>query len=158
MAPGGTAIIPLPPRRTHPEALQPVNTLTLWAYTDMSDPRWTWGRKYILVRHDAAATSPQKAGAWVPDGWAAYARHGHLFVKTFERVPGAVYPDLGCSTEVFTNAQMLELETLGPLVRLQPDAAVEHVEHWHLFRDVRAPASDVDVEQQILPHVRDAAD
>jgi hypothetical protein len=158
MAPGGTAIIPLPPRRPHPEALQPVNTLGLWAYTDMSDPRWTWGRKYTLLRQDAAATSPQKAGAWVPDGWAAYARHGHLFVKTFEPVPGAAYPDLGCSTEVFTNAQMLELETLGPLVRLQPDAAVEHMEHWHLFRDVRTPASDADVDQQILPHVRKAAE
>jgi hypothetical protein len=68
-------------------------------------------------------------------------------------VPGAAYPDLGCSTEVFTNAQMLELETLGPLVRLPPDGAVEHVEQWHLFRTVRAPASDADVEQQILPEV-----
>jgi hypothetical protein len=156
MAPGGTAIIPLPPRRPHPEALQPVNTLALWAYTDMADPRWTWGRRYILLRQDATATSPQKAGAWIPDGWAAYARHGHLFVKTFAPDPGATYPDLGCSTEVFTNAQMLELETLGPLVRLQPGAAVEHVEHWHLFRDVPAPASDADVEQHIMPHVREA--
>jgi len=156
MAPGGTAIVPLPPRGTHPEALQPVNTITLWAYTDMSDSRWTWGRKYILLRQDAAATTPQKAGVWVPDGWAAYARGGHLFVTTFEPVPGAAYPDLGCSTEVFTNAEMLELETLGPLVRLQPGAAVEYVEQWFLFRDVRTPANDADVERHVLPHVREA--
>lgn len=158
MAPGGTAIIPLPPRRPHPEALLPASTLVLWAYTDMSDSRWTWGHQYILLRQDAAATALQKAGAWVPDGWAAYVRHGHLFVKTFAPVPGATYADLGCSTEVFTNAQMLELETLGPLVRLLPEAAVEHVEHWHLFRDVQSPSCDADVERQILPLVRKAAD
>jgi hypothetical protein len=158
MAAGGTAIVPLPPRGPHPEVLQPVNTLALWAYTDMSDPRWTWGRKYILLRQDAAATSSQKAGAWVPDGWVAYARHSHLFVKTFNPAPGAPYPDLGCSTELFTNAQILELETLGPLVRLQPDAAVEHVEHWYLLRDVEDPASDADVGQQVLPYVRKAMD
>lgn len=157
MAPGGMAIIPLPPRRPHPEALQPVSTLALWAYTDMSDPRWTWGRKYVLLRQEAGAKTPQKAGAWVPDGWVAYARQGHLFVKTFQLLSGAAYPDLGCSTEVFTNGDMLELETLGPLVRLQPDAAVEHMEHWHLFRDVPAPASDRDVEQHILPRVQEAA-
>lgn len=156
MAAGGTAVVPMPPRRTHPEALQPVNTLTLWAYTDMSDPRWTWGHKYILLHQDAAAKSPQKAGAWVPDGWVAYARQGHLFVKTFEPVAGAAYPDLGCSTEVFTNAEILELETLGPLVRLQPEAAVEYVEQWFLFRDVATPASDEDVDHHVLPKVKAA--
>ncbi len=156
MAPGGTAVLPLPPRRPHPEALQPVNTLALWAYTDMADSRWTWGRRYIMLRQDAAAPEPQKAGAWVPDGWVAYAHSGHLFVKAFKPVPGAAYPDLGSSTELFTNAEILELETLGPLVQVQPAAAVEYVEHWFLFRDVPAPASDADVEQHLLPVVREA--
>jgi hypothetical protein len=154
MAPDGVAVVPLPPRGTHPQALQPVNTVTLWAYTDMSDSRWTWGRKYFMLRQDSAAATPQKAGAWVPDGWVAYARAGHLFVKTFAPVPGAAYADLGCSAEVFTNAEMLELETLGPLVHLLPGAAVEHVEHWFLFRDVPSPASEADVEQHVLPQVK----
>lgn len=153
MAPSGTAIIPLPPRGPHPQHLQPTSSLTLWAYTDMADPRWTWGRRYILLRQDAAVASPQKVGASVPDGWAAYARGGHLFVKTFAHVPGAPYPDLGCSVEVFTNAWMLELETLGPLTELPPGAAVEHVEHWFLHRDVAAPQSEEAIERDILPRV-----
>jgi len=154
MAAGGTAIVPLPPRGTHPEVIQPLSTLALWAYTDMSDPRWTWGRKYVLLRQDDTAMTPQKAGAWVPDGWVAYVHSGHLFVKTFAPVPAASYADLGCSTEVFTNAEMLELETLGPLVRLQPDQMVEHVEHWFLLRAVPAPASDLDVDRHVLPQVK----
>ena len=154
MAPGGTAILPLPPRGAHDEFLLPTNTITLWAYTDMSDPRFHWGRKYVLARQDPQARSQQKVGLWAPDGWAAYARNSHLFVVTFEPVPAARYPDLGCCLETWIDAEMLELETLGPLTRLEPGAAVEHVEHWWLFDGVGLPESDEDVDQAVLPRVR----
>jgi hypothetical protein len=153
MAQGGKVIVPLPPRGSHPENLLPANTLTLWAYTDMSDPRWTWGRKYIMLRQDPTATAPQKIGAMVPDGWVAYANYGQLFVKKFTYQPGARYPDFGCSVETFTNADMLEVETLGPLVTLQPGAAVEHVEEWYLHKGVAMPQNDADVDRWVLPKV-----
>jgi hypothetical protein len=154
MAPGGTAIIPLPPRGTHPKDLPPGNSLTLWKYTDMSDSRWTWGRKYILLRQDSAPdVLPQKLGAAVPDGWAAYAHGGHLFVKRFPFLAGANYTDFGCNFETFTNHQMLELETLGPLTRLAAGTDVEHLESWHLFRDVPAPRNEAEVDAHILPKV-----
>ena len=156
MAPGGTAIIPLPPRRSHQESLLPTSAVALWAYTDMTDPRWHWGRKYVLLRQDPNLDTPQKAGVLVTDGWAAYARAGHVFVKRSSYVAGARYPDLGCSIEAFTNADMLELETLGPLVQLEPGATVEHVERWHLFRDAPAPKSDSDVDRDVLPLVKSA--
>ncbi len=155
MAPGGTAVIPLPSRGAHPENLQPNSLLTLWPYTDLSDPRWRWGRKYVLLRQDPDQSQPQKIGASVPDGWVAYARDGHLFVKTFSPVARAAYPDFGCSVEAFTNAEMLELETLGPLTRLEPGAAVEHAENWFLFHDVPTPTSDVEVDTHILPKLKE---
>ena len=148
MAPGGTAILPLPPRGSHPKDLLPGCSLTLWKYTDMSDPRWTWGRQYLLLRQDSSATvTPQKIGAAVADGWAAYARAGRLFLKTFRHDPAPTYPDRGCSVEVFTNKDMLELETLGPLATLSPGATVEHVEHWWLFGNVPIPRSDAAIGQ-----------
>ncbi len=156
MAQGGVAILPLPPRGSHAENLQPTSTLTLWAYTNMSDPRWTWGEKYVLLRQDPGMEAPQKIGASVPDGWTAYARDSHLFVKTFGTIPGARYPDLGCSAEIFTNADFLEVESLAPLVKLQPEAAVEHVEHWFLFDGAMMPENDADVETHILPLIRRA--
>jgi hypothetical protein len=156
MAQGGVGILPLPPRGSHPADLQPTSTLALWSYTDLSDPRWNWGKKYVLVRQDPAAVLPQKVGAIVPDGWVAYARGGRLFVKTFDSVPGARYPDLNCSAEIFTNADILEAETLGPLVSLQPGAAVEHVEHWFLFDGVPVPRDDGDVDRDVLPRVKAA--
>jgi hypothetical protein len=157
MAQGGLVIIPLPPRGSHAENLLPTNTLTLWAYTDMSDPRWTWGEKYVLLHQDPQATRPQKIGAMVKDGWAAHARNGHLFVKKFAYTTGARYPDLGCSFETFTNADMLEVETVAPLVILQPGEAAEHVEHWFLFRDVPTPSNDADVDANVLPKIEAAA-
>ena len=109
MAPGGTAIIPLPPRGKHPEDLLPSSTLTVWPYTDLSDSRLRWGRKYVLFHQDLDRPSPLKIGASVPDGWAAYVRSEHVFVKAFQHIPGVTYPDFGCSLEAFADGEMLEL-------------------------------------------------
>ena len=154
MARGGVAIIPLPPRGSHAEHLLPTNILTLWAYTDMSDPRWTWGREYILLRQDPRAESPQKIGVMDKDGWAAYARSGDLFIKKFGYQAGKAYPDFGCSIEVFTSANMIEVESLGPLGVLAPGSVVEHIEDWYLYTGVPVPASDADIKQNILPKVK----
>jgi hypothetical protein len=153
MAPGGVAILPLPPRGPHPEFLLPTSTLTLWPYTDLSDARWTWGRRYVLLRADPAAATPQKLGALVPDGWVAYALGGALFVKRFSPAPSAIYPDLGSAVELYTDARMLELETLGPVARLEPGATVTHVERWSILADVPQPASEPDVEAWVRPRV-----
>jgi hypothetical protein len=151
---GGKAIIPFPPRGSHETTLLPTNTMTVWAYTDMSDPRWTWGQKYIMLKQDAKAKHPQKIGVMVPDGWVACAIKGQLFVKTFTHQAGARYPDWGCSAETFTNNRMIELETLGPLTCLPPGGVVEHVEEWRLFTDVPEPRTDADVDRHVLPKVK----
>jgi hypothetical protein len=156
MAQEGQAIIPLPPRGDHAENLLPTSSLTLWAYTDLSDPRWSWGREYIMLRQDPKIASPQKIGVRATDGWIACARHDHVFVKTFTVQPGATYPDFGCTVESYTDANMLELETLGPLVRLQPGATVEHLERWFLFRGAPAPRDEVEVDLYILPKIQAA--
>lgn len=151
MAPGGKAIIPLPPRGSHPKDLPPTSRLVLWAYTDLADARWTLGSRYVMLHQDAAMPTPQKIGASAPDGWCACVCNGHLFVKRFAYDANAIYPDLGCCVETFANDTMLELETLGPLTCLAPGEAVEHVETWHLFREVQMPITDADVEHRILP-------
>jgi hypothetical protein len=46
---------------------------------------------------------------------------------------------------------MLELETLSPIARVEPGAAIEHVENWFLWRDVPVPRDDNDVDRYILP-------
>jgi hypothetical protein len=154
---GGVGLLPLPPRGTHPENLVPNTSLVLWAYTDMTDARWTWGRELIMLRQDPGLATPQKVGLRASLGWAAYARNGHLYVKTFALVPGATYPDLNSSVELFANDELLEVETLGPLVRLEPGAAVSHTETWHLFRDVPQPQTEAEALAALLPIVEELA-
>lgn len=45
MAPGGRAILPQEPYRPPTEQLLPSRPIVLWSYTDMSDARWTWGKR-----------------------------------------------------------------------------------------------------------------
>jgi hypothetical protein len=155
MAPGGQAIVPLPPRAPHGTGRDytPSNTLALWPCTAMADPRWIWGNQYVLLRQEAERDEGQKLGLLVPAGWAAYARAGHLFIKRFDFLPGACYPDAGCNVELFANAAMLELESLGPLVTLRPGAATDYVEQWFLARDVPQPATEAEVDAFVLPSV-----
>ncbi|MBZ0316974.1 MAG: DUF4380 domain-containing protein [Anaerolineae bacterium] len=152
-APGGKIIVPLPPAGSHSGNLLPTRRLALWAYTDMADPRWTWGSEYIMLRQDSNIPHSQKVGMYVPQGWVAYVRNDTLLVKRFDVVPGAEYPDFGSNVETYTDADMLEVETLGPLVELAPVTTAEHTEHWYLFHDVPTPMNDADVAKYILPKV-----
>jgi len=142
MAPDGIEIVPLPPLGEHPRDLLPNRPMTLWPFTDMADPRYRWGRKFIMLRQDEAG--PTKIGLSHRERWVAYYNGGSLFVKTIDFRDGATYPDFGCNFETFTNEEMLEVEALGPLVRLEPGDATEHTEHWRLFEAVPAPPEDED--------------
>ncbi|MCX7798886.1 MAG: DUF4380 domain-containing protein [Fimbriimonadales bacterium] len=130
MGPGGVCLFPQAPFVPHSEDFLPARPLVLWGYTNMQDPRWTWGRRVIRLRQDALP--PQKVGAQVSQGYAAYANHGALFLKRFPFEQGARYPDFGCNFETFTREDMLEVESLGPLTTLEPGTSVELREAWYL--------------------------
>ena len=150
MALGGTAIIPLPPHQTHSENLLPATNLALWGYTDMSDARWTWGSEFIMLQQ-TANPAPQKIGLLNSNAWLGYVNHDYLFIKMFDTQTDAVYPDLGVNCEVYTNHEMLELETLSSLQSIEPQKTIEHRETWHLVRGVSTPQTENDIRQNIIP-------
>lgn len=141
---GGTAILPLPPKSSHASGdLLPSTTLAIWPYTDLSDERFVFTPGAILIRQLGGEAPPLKIGLANTRGWTAYYRAGELFVKRFTHAHPAAYPDLGCSTEVFTRFDMLELETLAPLMLLPPGQTVEYQERWslHPSRDPLEPGA-----------------
>jgi hypothetical protein len=140
MAQGGWGIHGFPPRATHPEVLAPTNPLVMWAFTHLDDPRWTLTRKYLVLRQDRNNPVPQKLGTYNRHTWGAYLLNLELFVKRYEATAEpAAYPDYGCTFETFTNADILELETLGPMTTVIPGESVTHVERWSLHRPVLIP-------------------
>jgi hypothetical protein len=152
MAQGGVGITGFPPRGTHPKDLPPTNPLVMWAYTDLSDSRWTFTKKYMMLRQDPKNASPQKLGHFNPKTWSAYLLAADLFIKRCSADPSLPYTDMGCSFETFTNDQILEQETLGPLVKLSYGAVVEHVERWTLHKNVRIAAwTDEELDKVLLP-------
>jgi len=153
MAEGGVEIIPLPPKQSHPQALLPNQVLVLWPYFDFTDPRYTFGQQVILLRQDAKR-SPTKIGLRHTLGWAAYANRGALFIKRFHHLPDRTYPDFGVNYETFTNEDMLEMETLGPLVTLKPGEEVLHTETWELKPFREKIANEADALRHVLPLLR----
>jgi hypothetical protein len=151
MSGGGTAILPQEPYLPHSEALLPARPLVLWHYTDLGDPRWTIGKRYIRLRCDEASPEPQKIGIMNKQEWAAYLRDKTLFVKRFAYREGASYPDYGSNTEIFTAGSYMELETLAPLTRLEPQAFADHVERWNLFGDVDTGSTESSLDEALKP-------
>jgi hypothetical protein len=151
MAPGGVGITKFPPRGTHPKDLAPTNPLIMWAFTDLSDPRWTLTKKYLILRQDSTLSSPQKLGHFNAKTMGAYLLGSDLFVKRYDADPSKIYADFGASYETFTNDGFLELETLGPLETLSPGDTVEHVERWSLHKNVTVREWTDDELDRILP-------
>ena len=152
MAQGGVGVTGFPPRGKHPEVLPPTHTLAMWAFTDLSDPRWFFTKKYFGARQDPHNPEPQKLGHFNPRTWGAYLLGSDLFIKQSDAEWGKAYPDLGCSFEIFTRNDMLELETLGPIEHLAQGESVEHIERWQLHRSVVVPEwTDEHVDRVLAP-------
>jgi hypothetical protein len=159
MAPGGVEVIPLPPKRPHPGSPKnarsaadyaPDQLMAIWPFFDFQDPRWRFGSRFITLRQDPAR-GPTKIGLAHRMGAVGYLNAGTLFVKRFEYREGQAYPEFGVNFETFTNEDMLEIETLGPVVRLDPGQAVEHVERWELFADVADFRDEAEIEAKVAP-------
>jgi len=151
MAEGGRAVYPQEEFRRHEDFLDPARPLVLWHYTDLSDPRWTLGARYIQLQQEPGNTKRQKLGFLNKQGWAAYTLNGDVFIKKYPYHKGATYADYGCNTETFTMEDMLEVETLAPFGTIAANGGhAEHVEQWKLAKaDIGTDEDDID--RNLLP-------
>ena len=140
----GIAILPREPFRSHDECLMPAQSLTLWYFTDLQDPRFTLGSRYLLIRPDPARKSAQKIGICNKQRWCAYHRDETLLVKRFAYQGGATYPDCGSNNEAYAAGGYMEIELLGPLCLLQPEETVVMTEQWKLASNVVPAGEDED--------------
>ena len=152
LAQGGRAIIPQEPYGVGDDYLLPARPLVLWQCVQMQDPRWIWGNKYIQARQDPDRASAQKIGVLNKQGWSAYYLNGELLIKRFGYIPGAQYPDFNSNNEIYIDGNLLEVESLGPMVKLAPQGKVEHTEHWLLTR-ANMDESEESIDTNLLPIV-----
>ena len=131
---GGTAILPTP--TDDPDGLLPNRLVALWPYSLWDDPRLRLTDEAIEI-HTQPLARPFKIGYLNRAGWMEYRYEGVTFRKRWTPQPDRPHVDFGCNAECYTNDKMIELETLGPLVRLDLGETVEHVEVWEVEEDGR---------------------
>lgn len=115
--------------------------LMMWPYNDMTDKRFTMNDELIGVSQSVKAAKPFKIGLNNTAGKSVLLNHGTAMVIAADYLPGAVYPDNGCSVEMYSCKDFLEVETLSPLYELEPGESCEHTEYWELFEEEKKDAA-----------------
>lgn len=135
---GGTVILPQPVGSAGDNSLINNRSLALWPYSKINDPRLMLRDDFILVRA-FEHPDPLKIGYFNPHGWMAYWLDGVLYRKMYDVAPGEQYVDGGCNAESYIDGRFVELESLGPLVTLQPGEEAHLDETWELFESLDVP-------------------
>jgi hypothetical protein len=126
---GGTAVIPID-GAADPERLQANASLVLWPYTNLTDPRVTPHPAAITVNAEAGPAF--KVGTGPDPGRIGYLLDGHLFTKTVPAAEDGAYADRGAVAQFYLGDTFCELETVGPLVALDPEGSTAHREVWEI--------------------------
>jgi len=129
---GGVGIFPQTAHQLDDAGLLPNRNMVFWPYTRLADPRLHLADELVLL-HAQPALPPCKIGYMNRHGWVGYLVAGVLVVKRFTPQPDQPHVDFGCNSETYCNDRFIEVETVGPLVTLEPGQSVEHVEQWELY-------------------------
>lgn len=128
---GGVARLPLGSTASDPHGLRPDRVVVAWPYARWHDPGVEFDAAEVRILPGRADAT--KFGTVVgPDGRLSYEIGGLRFTKRCDSDRRGRYTDLGANGQVYANAAFTELETLGPLERLDPGGSVSHTEWWTL--------------------------
>lgn len=146
----GVEVLPVPRLDTH---YLPNYAISFWPWTRPDDPRFSWGKHYFFLRHDPNNEQWFKIGYRNTEGWAAYFYGGCMFVKYAPEQKNKTYPDYGSTFETYADHDFIEVESLGPLERIEPDGYTSHSEVWYLFDNIIPPRSELDFSERIAPKI-----
>lgn len=126
---GGVAVIPIGTGVVH-DPFQADSSLVIWPYTDLTDPRLSWRKQAAII--DGSPGPAFKVGSGPDPGRLGYLIDRHLFIK--EILPAGLgnYTDRGAVAQFFVEDSFCELESLGPVVSLDPGASASHREVWEV--------------------------
>jgi hypothetical protein len=130
LPPGGHIIMPLQLSSDTTSKVLPDRSLVFWPYSRLESGGFLLREKTAELA-PSADHKPFKLGGLV--NWLAYAINDLVFVKSFSVFADRTYPDRGCSAEAYGNGDFVELESLSPLVDLEPGQSLDHSEEWHLL-------------------------
>ena len=116
-----------------PGCLNPERVLALWGETCLNDERVTFSKNRVHARH-LPRPEEYKIGLYSKSGRAVFQNKAQQFELVFSSDAFGQYPDGGCNFELYLDAHVMELETLGPLCTLSPGEPTGHWERWHVCK------------------------
>jgi hypothetical protein len=126
---GGVALIPIRGPSSRYE-FQADRSLLLWPYTSLIDGRLSWQERAAVI--DAVPGPRIKIGSGPSPGRLGYLIDQQLFTKEIAPAGHSAYPDRGAVAQVFVEDSFCELESVGPIVSLEPGSSVSHREVWEV--------------------------
>ena len=145
MKPGSFSVVPIKRKDTF---YLPDFYFVHWPFGKANDERFHIGKDYITLKQDP------KNGDWFKVGfvnracWAScFTDDGTMFVKRFALLEGVQYPDYGCNYETYVDDKFLEIESLSPLLTVEPDGYIDHKETWTLTGNVKKPSSEAEMDE-----------
>ncbi|HET9910000.1 MAG TPA: hypothetical protein VFQ23_25350 [Anaerolineales bacterium] len=139
LRPTGVAILPQQHGNLDDDGVMPNRRFALWPYSRWDDVRLQLGDEFVIIKGDNTNSSPLKLGYFNPHGWLGYLCNDVFFVKRFGVRRDKEYADYGSNSEIYTNDRITELESLGPILDLNPHEDVVHTETWEVYRDTDIP-------------------
>jgi len=128
----GTIIVPM---NTNDTGLLHNRSISVWPYTDMSDERIYFGKRYVTVKQDPDAKTALKLGFDLNCGCAYYVLGDDVFCKSYAtNHPNGRYPDAGCSFETYSCSVFTEVESLGELKTVAPGETSTLIERWSICK------------------------
>ncbi len=95
--------------------------------TNINSTSFIKGKDLFIIKINGEMA---KLGTTGYGGFLGVANDNYTFIKKFDFIQGAVYPDDNCAIEIYTSQKFCELETLSPMVTLIPNYPLVHVERW----------------------------
>jgi hypothetical protein len=132
LRPGGIGVLPMQKTLDDEFGLHPNRQLVIWPYTELKSNHLDINDPAVLVK-STMTEGALKIGGPNPENWLAYVLGDDLFVKRASYQQGGHYLDRGASSQIYCNPDLIELETLGPVVELAPGERVEHQEIWEVY-------------------------
>lgn len=132
---GGTAMLPLNPRSKYPGQFAVYGDRTArtvyYNYDAEKEAHLKKENGYLTL---SGPFTFQKIDLDLAYGWAGYFVDDLYFTKTFPVFDEKVYADVtGANFSIWYNKdQMVEIEPVGPLEKIEPDSSVSFTETWNL--------------------------
>lgn len=100
-----------------------------WAghHTNIASPQWKLGQDTFGIEPTG---EEGKVGLYTESGFMAQLREDGTFIKTFEPIPEAEYPDGFCNIAFYTCDTFVEMETMSPKYTFVPGGEYVHSETW----------------------------